>query len=100
MTFAVHPLPPRRGGSCPVCARLGIVRKPEPFEIPHCHTVQEIATALKLSEETVRRIFQDMPGVIKITKGKRLRGKREYVTLRIPSTVLQSWYASSGTGRV
>ena len=58
------------------------------IELPHCHTVQEIATALKVSEETVRNIFQDMPGVIKITKGKRLRGKREYVTLRVPDAVI------------
>jgi hypothetical protein len=87
----VYPLPERT--ACYVCVRLRLlsVRKPEPIELPHCHTVQEIAKAMKLSEETIRNIFQDRPGVIKITKGKRLRGKREYVTLRVPNTVLAAW---------
>jgi hypothetical protein len=59
--------------------------------LPQCYTVQEIAISLKLSEETVRNLFQDRPGVIKISKGKRLRGKREYTTLRIPDTVVNSF---------
>ena len=63
--------------------------------LPQCYTVQEIATSLKLSEETVRNLFQDRPGVIRITKGKRLRGKREYVTLRIPEPVLAAFLRES-----
>jgi hypothetical protein len=59
--------------------------------VPPCLTVQEIAANLKLSEETVRNLFQDRPGVLKITKGKRLRGKREYVTLRIPVSVWENF---------
>ena len=63
----------------------------EATRLLQCFTVQEIATSLKLSEETVRNLFQDRPGVIKITKGKRLRGKREYVTLRVPEPVLNAF---------
>ena len=59
--------------------------------LPHCFTVQEIASRLKLSEETVRNQLQDFPGVLKITKGKRLRGKREYVTLRVPEPVMAEY---------
>lgn len=94
-TYRVHALPARAG--CYVCSQLRLrifkVRKPEPFEIPHLHTVAEVAKALKVSEQTVRNIFQDMPGVIRITKGKRLlRSKRAYVTLRIPNDVLAAYF--------
>jgi hypothetical protein len=93
-TYLVHPLP-ARGPGCGVCRllKLGVfrVRKPEPFQIPHFHTVKEVAEAFKLSEQTIRNIFQDMPGVTKITKGKKLRGKREYTTLRIPDTVIADY---------
>jgi hypothetical protein len=64
--------------------------------LPTCHTVQEVAKALKLSEETVRNLFQDRPGVIKIAKArKRLRGKRDYVTLRIPDTVFNAFLSEA-----
>lgn len=63
----------------------------EAAALPRCYTVQEIADALKLSEETVRNLFQDRPGVVKISKGKRLRGKREYVTLRIPQAAFDAF---------
>jgi len=59
--------------------------------LPRCYTVQEIAEALRFSEETIRAMFQDRPGVVRITKGKRLRGKREYVTLRIPESVFNDF---------
>lgn len=94
-TYLVHPLP-ARGSGCRVCRllRLGTfrVRKAEPFELPHLHTVAEVAKAMKVSEQTVRNIFQDLPGVVRITKGKRLRSKRLYVTLRIPNDVLAAYF--------
>ncbi len=62
--------------------------------LPTVFTVQEIAGSLKLSEETVRNLFQDRPGTIKITKGRRLRGKRTYTTLRIPQDVLAKFLAA------
>jgi hypothetical protein len=51
------------------------------------YTPQEVADALKLDANTIRRIFCDMPGVLKLTTA-RLRGKRPYVTLRIPGSIL------------
>jgi MarR-like DNA-binding transcriptional regulator SgrR of sgrS sRNA len=54
-------------------------------------TPKEIAELWQLDESTVRRIFIDEPGVLKIgaTIG---RGRRSYVTLRIPETVLQRFH--------
>jgi hypothetical protein len=103
--YRVYPLPRPKATRCYVCRALRLdarakgvawVRRPEPLELPHCHTTQEIAKALKLSEKTVRSIFQDRPGVIKITKGRRLRGKREYYTLRITDTALAAWLRENG----
>jgi|ERR1700722_6008167 len=59
------------------------------------YTVAEIAKQLKLSEETVRRIFRDEPGTLKIGEGSRLLGgrkkayKRRYFVLRIPQSVFE-----------
>jgi hypothetical protein len=54
----------------------------EPFFAP-----AQIAQRLSLSEQTVIRLFQDQPGVLKVRKG--LGKKRDYVTLRIPESVLK-----------
>lgn len=53
---------------------------------PH-FTPAEIAERLHLSEQTVIRLFQDEPGVLKIRRG--LGDRRDYVTLRIPESVLR-----------
>jgi len=50
-------------------------------------TASELGEIWKLDETTIRRIFQDEPGVLKIGKSKRRDGKRDYVTLRIPEAV-------------
>jgi len=52
------------------------------------YTVQQIAEMWGLHETTVRRIFQDEPGVFRLGKTGRRDGKRDYVTLRIPESVL------------
>lgn len=51
-------------------------------------TVAEIAAAWRLSTDTVRRIFQREAGVVAISQACH-RGKRRYVTLRIPESVLE-----------
>ena len=57
------------------------------------YTPGELARAWKLDETTVRRIFIDVPGVLKIsTQGLRSR-KRSYCTLRIPESVAARVYA-------
>jgi len=50
-------------------------------------TPKQLADLWALDESTVRRIFQDEPGVLKIGKSGRRDGKRDYITLRIPASV-------------
>ena len=47
----------------------------------------ELAELWKLDPATVRRMFQDERGVLKIGKSNRRDGKRDYITLRIPRSV-------------
>lgn len=57
------------------------------FEEPF-YTTAEIAAMIKVHAETVRRIFSDEAGVIKLTSSGK-NGKSHRVTLRIPRHVLQ-----------
>jgi hypothetical protein len=53
-------------------------------------TVQDIAEKWKISRDSVRRIFSEEDGVLKIGERTRLVGrkyKRHYITLRIPVSV-------------
>jgi hypothetical protein len=50
-------------------------------------TAKQLAQLWGLDESTVRKIFQDEPGVLKIGKAGRRDGKRDYVSLRIPESV-------------
>ena len=50
-------------------------------------TSKELAAKWALDESTVRRLFIDEPGVLKIGKSNRRDGKRDYVSLRIPESV-------------
>ena len=59
-------------------------------------TVIELATVFNLSQDTVRRLFRDEPGVFKIFH--RRRGTRIHVTLRIPESVAQRVYQSMTRG--
>lgn len=62
----------------------------QPLE-PH-YTPQDLAQTWKLDETTIRRLFQDEPGVFKIGKLGRRDGKRDYITLRIPASVAERVY--------
>jgi hypothetical protein len=54
-------------------------------------SVAEVAALWKLSDDAVRDIFRNENGVLAIgTAGA--RGKRRYVTLRIPQSVLERVY--------
>lgn len=46
----------------------------------------ELATLWNLSEQSIRRLFQDEPGVFKLGTSNPRR-KRGYITLRIPESV-------------
>jgi hypothetical protein len=48
---------------------------------------RDLASIWGLDETTIRRMFQDEPGVFKIGREGRRDGKRDYVTLRIPEAV-------------
>jgi hypothetical protein len=58
----------------------------------HC-TPQELAKLWMLDESTVRRMFRDEPGVLKHTRSFRRSGRREYLTLRIPESVVKRVYS-------
>lgn len=59
---------------------------PDPFG--RVFTPRELADLWRLSEQSIRRLFQDRPGVLKIGDSNP-RGKRGYVTLRIPAAVAE-----------
>jgi hypothetical protein len=51
-------------------------------------SVAEIATAWNLSEDSIRRLFANEPGVLVV--GRQIKGsKRRYTTLRIPQSVVE-----------
>ena len=52
------------------------------------YTVAEISKMWSLSERTVKRMFQDEPGVIRWGSEERLH-KRGYWTIRVPQSVLE-----------
>jgi beta-N-acetylglucosaminidase len=49
-------------------------------------TFSELAATWGLSVETIRRLFADEPGVLKMPTNSAPTGRRRYHTLRIPST--------------
>jgi hypothetical protein len=62
---------------------------PDPFG--RMYTPHELAELWQLSEQSIRRLFQDRPGVLKIGESNR-KGKRGYVTLRIPSAIVEELF--------
>jgi hypothetical protein len=56
------------------------------------YTATEVASLWQISADTVRKLFHNIHGVLKITQPAR-RGKRSYVSLRIPESVLQKLHA-------
>ena len=50
-------------------------------------TPKELAELWAVDESTIRRLFQDAPGVLRIGKCGRRDGTRDYVSLRIPESV-------------
>ena len=61
-------------------------------EIERHYTPQEIAEMWGLDEHTIRRKFIDQPGVLKIGSRLSRRRKRQYITLRIPASVLARYH--------
>jgi hypothetical protein len=53
---------------------------------PH-YTLAQVAEAWGISTDTVRRMFQDEPGVLVIEPAPGRYSRRRYRTLRIPASV-------------
>jgi hypothetical protein len=51
------------------------------------YTVLEVAELWKLSPDTVRKLFRNVPGVLKFGSSERLH-KRGYVNIRIPESIV------------
>lgn len=70
----------------------GNFTRPEPKEESACeerhYSVNELAVLWNLSKQTIRRLFQDEPDVVRIGDTDVSR-KRAYVTLRIPESVVR-----------
>ncbi|HEY6343226.1 MAG TPA: hypothetical protein VIY49_17160 [Bryobacteraceae bacterium] len=69
---------------------MGEATQPSPFG--RHFTAAELGELWKLDESTIRRMFQDQPGALKIGRSCRRDGKRDYVTLRIPEIVARRVY--------
>lgn len=63
-------------------------RKPFDLAVERHYSVQELAVLWNLSEKTIRRLFENEPGVIEIGSAEE-RFRRAYVTRRIPESVAQ-----------
>lgn len=55
-------------------------------------TAEQLADLWNLDPTTIRKIFQDQPGVLKLGESSR-RGKRPYVSIRIPESVARRVHA-------
>jgi hypothetical protein len=59
-----------------------------PLSAEKHHTPAEIAKMWALSVETIRRLFENEPGVLKVSNATGYTGRRRYKTLRIPVSVM------------
>jgi hypothetical protein len=53
-----------------------------------CFTVGEVSNLIRLSPQTIRRLFENEPGIIILSRPERLH-KRRYRVIRIPRNVYQ-----------
>jgi hypothetical protein len=75
--------------------------KPQAQSIDSSHTMalerhytpQELGELWGFDQSTIRRMFFDEPGVLKMGKSARRDGKRDYLSLRIPASVAQAVHA-------
>lgn len=59
--------------------------------LERCYSPEQIAEFWSLSPDTVRRLFENEPGVLAIER-PRVYGKRRYRTLRVPESVAKRVY--------
>jgi hypothetical protein len=56
------------------------------FEPEVCYTAEELARLVKLHPATIRKMFFDEEGVLRLGHAGSIR-KRQYISLRIPASV-------------
>lgn len=61
------------------------------------YTPKELAALWKLSENSVRRMFQDRDGVF-VLGDSNPRGRRGYTTIRIPESIAMAVWRERGGG--
>lgn len=63
----------------------------EPDALERHFTTKQLGCLWSMDESTIRRMFQDEPGVLKINSLAKPDGKpkRSYVTLKIPESVVR-----------
>src|SRR5580698_6920301 len=64
-----------------------------PDSLPEYFTVAQVAAALNLSPDTVRRRFAHRADVAAVSARSRVRGKRSYTSLRIPKAAIDAYLA-------
>lgn len=52
-------------------------------------TAKQLAVEWGMSPDTIRKLFEDEPGVLRLGKSTSRRGKRRYLSLRIPEEIAQ-----------
>jgi len=62
------------------------------------YTAEELARSRKLHPATIRKLFVDEPGVLRLGHPAR-GGRRQYFTLRIPESVAQRVFGRMTVGR-
>jgi hypothetical protein len=65
---------------------------PETASMEKHFSVAEVAEKWALSEDTVRRLFENEPGVLVIEPARGRFSRRRYRTLRIPESVVERVY--------
>jgi hypothetical protein len=92
-----RPLVSPRLGALDVAMTDSRQREATPSAFERHYTVKELAQLWRLDQSTVRRLFRDEPGVLRIPHLRR-RGKRDYVSLRIPASVASRVHQTSSRG--
>jgi hypothetical protein len=72
---------------------------PAPDPLEEHYTLKEIGKLWKVDEETARKAFLDVGGVLIMGDQDRHDGKRAYLTIRVPKSVLEYVYRLRTTRR-
>jgi hypothetical protein len=62
------------------------------------YTPQQVAEMWGLSDETVRKMFAEESGVLKVSASRLLRNTKRRISLRIPASVLQRVHEQRSSG--